>query len=78
MTTRPEKSSAEKVAVRPRKENRDMRTKHKVDACFVLCREALRARLVTQIGFPERTDDTSPTKRQANSALSAMPKGLYV
>jgi hypothetical protein len=49
---------------------RRSRTKHKRDACFVLCREALRAHLVTQGGFPDRINDTSVTKRQVNSALS--------
>jgi hypothetical protein len=42
------------------------RTKHKRDACFVLCREALRAHLVTQRGFPDCINDTSVTKRQVN------------
>jgi hypothetical protein len=32
---------------------RRSRTKHKRDACFVLCREALRAHLVTQNGFTD-------------------------
>jgi hypothetical protein len=51
---------------------RGSRTKHKRDACFVLCREALRANLVTQIGFSELINDTSVTKRQVNSTLSAI------
>jgi len=48
------------------------RTKHKRDACFVLCREALRAQLVTQLGFPDLINDTGVTNRQVNSTLAAI------
>ena len=43
----------------------------------MLCREALRAHLVTQSGIPDRINDTSVTKRQVNSALSAMRPNTF-
>lgn len=54
------------------------RTKHKRDVCFVLCREALRAHLVTQNGFTDRQIQRCVTKRQVNSTLCAMPKYLFM
>src|SRR6186997_2253484 len=48
---------------------RRSRTKHKRDACFVLCREALRAQLVTQSGFTDCKVEQGVTKRQVNSTL---------